>query len=280
MPFLTRQRAVRQGVALLIIGLSLGWLLLPTQARAATGTIADNAQVLNKATIQQITDQFSYTVDIFTTSDFQGSNDAFDAAVKQLTNDQITVNGPCDIKHQVGCSLYDLNAFGSLSDPNTPHVALRNTAASESIEIGIDVPARHLAIYSGKSVTIIQDHYDNAIQVFASTMHQTHDNYTQGTVAALNALENDSDRFWKGVRSAGPWLGLVALLAAPLIFALVSQAMGWKTPNSSDDNDDYYRRQRYNSWNNSNNNSSWNSGGGSNSGNSGGGGGGGASGNF
>jgi uncharacterized membrane protein YgcG len=147
------------------------------------------------------------------------------------------------------------------------------------VEIGINVPARHLAIYSGKSVTIAQDHYSNAIQAFTNTMRQTHDNYTQATIAALNALQNASDRFWMGAHAAAPWFLLVALFVCPIIYAIVAQAMGWGSSSSSG-SDQSNRYDRYDRWRND---TTWDSGSsGSSSGDTsdGGGGGGGASGNF
>ena len=102
MRFLTRQKAGLHRLMLLFIGSCLCWMLLPTQARAATGTIADDAHVLDAAAIHQYTDPFSFTVDIFTTSIFQGSNDDFDASVKGLTRGYSTSIGSfCDPTHQV-----------------------------------------------------------------------------------------------------------------------------------------------------------------------------------
>jgi hypothetical protein len=297
MPFLNRQKVGRLRLVLLFIGICLCWIVLPTQARATTGTIADDAQVLNTATISQYTDKFTYTVDIFATRDFQGSNDAFDASVQGLTSDEITptpfptptdssTSTPsstpidsitpttitCDPKYQVGCQLFD-TSLG---------VMLRQSDATDSIEIGIDVSARHLAIYSGKGVKITQDHYDNAIRVFADTMHQTHDNYTQATIAALNALQNDNDRFWDGVRAQAPWFLLVALVVGVILYAKMFGVTDGNPPSSSSGSSsgyEYEHRHHYDSWNN---NSGNNSGGGFGGGNNGGGsgGGGGASGNF
>jgi hypothetical protein len=263
MQFLICQKAGLRRLVLLFSGFCLCWMLSPMQARAATGTIADDAQVLNTTTIRQYTDQFSYTVDIFTTRDFQGSNDAFDASVQGLTSDSTVPTGAsCDPKHQVGGELFS----------STSGFMWRNSDATQSIEIGIDVPVRHLAIYSGKGVTITQDHYNNAIQAFADTMHQTHDNYTQATIAALNDLQNANDRFWDGVRAQSPWFLLGALVVGAILFSMFANAMGWKTSSS----DGYESRRNYNSRNNG--------GGGGNSGGGGfgggGGGGGGASGNF
>src|SRR5947209_12643726 len=108
MRFLTRQKAGLHRLVLLFIGSCLCWMLLPTQARAATGTIADDAHVLDAAAIHQYTDPFSFTVDIFTTSIFQGSNDDFDASVKGLTTGYSTSIGSfCDPTHQVGCQLFN-----------------------------------------------------------------------------------------------------------------------------------------------------------------------------
>lgn len=285
MRLLTRQRAgLLSRLVLLFIGSCLCWMLLPAQARAATGTIADDAQVLDTATIHQYTDQITYTVDIFTTRVFQGSNDDFDASVKGLaSNDTKPTGSSCDPTHQVGCELFTFFgtaptpvATGTADTSYSTSFALRNSDANQSIEIGIDVPARHIAIYTGKSVTIAQDHYDSAIQAFADTMHQTHDNYTQATVAALNALQNATDRFWLSAHAAGPWLLLIALFVGAIIFSIVAQANGWTSSSSGN----------YNRWRN---NDSWNSGGSSSGGSSsggtsdwggGGGGGGGASGNF
>jgi ABC-type cobalt transport system substrate-binding protein len=281
MQFLTRQKAGLYRLVLLFIGSCLCWMLLPMQARAATGIIADDAQVLNVAAIHQYTDPFSYTVDIFTTRAFQGSDEDFDASVKGLTSDYATPTvSPCNPRYQVGCQLFSPYtvpipiATGTADASDTTSFSTRNSGADLSVEIGIDVPARHLAIYSGQQVTISQDHYNNAIQAFADTMHQTHDNYTQATIAALNALENATDRFW---RAAEPW-GLVALLIAVVIVFTVATRKG-RWGSSDDDGDRYYRRRSY-----YNNYTPWNSGGGGgNSGGGGmgnGGGGGGASGNF
>ncbi len=149
----------------------------------------------------------------------------------------------------------------------------RRSSAYQSVEIGIDVPARHLAIFSGKSVTIEQDHYDSAIRAFADTMHQTHDNYTQATIAALNALQSASDRFWDGVRAAVPWVLLVVLVVGAIIYF---NGAGNQGETSTSSGGSSYRRHTYDSWNSG-------GGGGSSSGGTGddsGGGGGGASGNF
>src|SRR5579884_1729562 len=108
MRFLTRQKAGLHRLVLLFMGSCLCWMLLPTQARAATGIIADDAHVLDVTAIQQYTDPFSYTVDIFTTNAFQGSNDNFDASVKGLTSDEATPTSvPCDPRDQVGCQLFN-----------------------------------------------------------------------------------------------------------------------------------------------------------------------------
>src|SRR5579884_144789 len=126
MQFLNRQKAGQLRFVLPFIGICLCWIVLPTQARAETGTIADDAQVLNTATIRQYTDKFTYTVDIFTTRDFQGSRDAFDTSVQGLTSESVTPTtfttptttatptdtstttiSSCDPKQQVGCELFD-----------------------------------------------------------------------------------------------------------------------------------------------------------------------------
>src|SRR5581483_10697963 len=131
-----RQKAGQLRLVLLFIGICFCWIVLPSQARADTGTIADDAQVLKTATIRQYTDQFTYTVDIFTTRDFQGSNDTFDTSVQGLTSDSVTpttfttptdtsitpttsmtptdsstpTTPVCDPKQQVGCELFDDSA--------------------------------------------------------------------------------------------------------------------------------------------------------------------------
>jgi hypothetical protein len=104
MQLLISRKASLRWLVLLFTTSCLSWMFLPAQASAATGLIADDAQVLNTTSIRQYTDQFSYTVDIFTTRDFQGSNDTFDASVKGLTsNSTIPTGSSCDPKHQVGC---------------------------------------------------------------------------------------------------------------------------------------------------------------------------------
>ena len=278
---LTRQKAgILSRLVLLFIGMCLCWMLLPAQARAATGTIADDAQVLDTATIHQYTDQITYTVDIFTTRVFQGSKDDFDTSVKGLTsNDMKPTSSSCDPTHQVGCELFTFfgkAATGTADTSYSTSFALRNSDATQSIEIGIDVPARHLAIYAGTSVTIAQDHYANAIQAFANTMHQTHDNYTQATVDALNALQNADDRFWLSAHAAGPWLLVIALFVGAIIFSIVAQVNGWTSSSSGN----YNRWRNDDSWNSGSSGGS--SGGGTSDwgGGGGGGGGGGASGNF
>jgi hypothetical protein len=115
-----------------------------------------------------------------------------------------------------------------------------NYDVSQSVEIGIDVPARHLAIYATSSVTISQDHYGTAIQDFANAIHQSHDNYTQATIAALNALQSASDRFWNGVDAAFPWIFFGALILGTMI---VARARGWSQGSSSG-----YHWRDYNNW--------------------------------
>ncbi|HEY7418684.1 MAG TPA: hypothetical protein VH593_26130, partial [Ktedonobacteraceae bacterium] len=199
-------------LALLLIGSCFCWMVWPAQASAASGVIADDAQVLNAAAIRQYTDPFSYTVDIFTTTTFRGSNDDFDASVKDLTsNDTSAMGSSCDPTQQVGCELFSAQTVPIVTNPasgstTSTSFLVRKGDASQGVEIGINVSTRHLAIFAGSSVTIPQDHYDTAIQTFADTMHQTHDNYTQATIAALNALQSASDRFWNGVGSALPWI--------------------------------------------------------------------------
>ena len=318
MRFLTRQKVSPYRLMLLFIGSCLCCMLLPIQARAATGTIADDAHVLDIAAIQQYTDPFSYTVDIFTTKAFQGSNDDFDASVKGLTSDEATpAVSPCDPRYQVGCQLFNTFTMPGVSSPddssistpaatstvdsNNPAPAATSTAdssastsfsvrqsdASQSVEIGIDVPTRHLAIYSGASVTIPQDNYNNAIQTFANTMHQTHDNYTQATIAALKTLESATDRFW---HDNGRGLLIALLIVLLIVSAIVMLNKYGQGPSSGDDNDNdsnrnyrqrNYYHNNYTPWNSGTSGSGggWNSGG-SGTSNGSGGGGGGASGNF
>jgi uncharacterized membrane protein YgcG len=271
MRFLIHHKASQHWLVLLFIGTCLFGILLPAQARAASGTIADDAQVLNSTAIQQYTAPFSYTVDIFTTNVFQGSNGDFDASVQGLTsNDTNTMMGSCDPPtHQVGCELFSTNTLPApdgTAGPTTNY-QVRNGDPNKSVEIGIDVPARHIAIYSGSSVTLPQDHYGKAIQSFTNTMHQTHDNYTQATIAALNALQSASDRFWNGVRAALPWIFGGALLIGIFIFSIVARSLGWSSGRSS----------RYYGWGRD---GGWGGGGGDFGGGGSGGGGGGASGNF
>jgi hypothetical protein len=273
MHLLIRRKAGLRWLALLFIGSCFACLFWPGQVSAATGTIADDAQVLNTAAIRQYTDPFSYTVDIFTTTIFKGSNSDFDASVKGLTSNTTgTGSGTyCDPTQQVGCELFSTQTVpgstypGGFNIPSTSFL-VRNGDADQSVEIGVDVSTRHLAIYAGSGVTIPQSHYNNAIQVFAATMQRTHDNYTQATMDALNALQSASDRFWNGVRAGLPWIVLAVLIVGSLIVSLVMRANGLGGSSRS-----------Y-GWRNSN---TWSSGGNSGgNGNSGGGGGGGASGNF
>jgi hypothetical protein len=225
-------------LVLLLICSSLSVVFWPAQAQAATGVIADDAEVLNTAVIKPYTDAFSYTVNIFTTRVFRGSDADFDSSVHGLTSNDTNVPYPCDPTQQIGCELFSpqtIPEYDGILTPvaSTTTIMQRNDDANQSVEVGIDVPARHLAIFAGSQVTIPQDRYENAIQAFADTMHQSHDNYTQATVAALNALQSASDRFWNGVRAAGPWIFLGVVCLAGIIFTLVARAMGWNGGNSS-----------------------------------------------
>lgn len=249
----------------------LGWLLLPAQSLATTGTIADHADVLDTATVQQTTDSFSYTVDIFTTRTFAGSNSDFDGRVKELASsssaDTSTTNA-CDPVKDIGCELYTQVAVPASNFSFAERINLPDT----SVEVGIDVATRHIAIDGGSSVKIENARYDQAITAFANTMHQTHDDYTQATIATLNTLESSSDRFWKGVSNALPYILIGGILIALFIAAAISRTAYQKG----------YYGSRYGGRN------SWGGGGGfggGGSGSSGGGGGGssgggGASGNF
>jgi hypothetical protein len=284
MQILIRWKTGLRWLVLLFICSCLCVMFLPAQARAATGVIADDAHVLDSAAVQQYTDPFSYTVNIFTTRVFRGSDADFDKSVQGLANYNPSDSGPaypCDPTQQIGCELFTPQTLSGNTIPGDPTptatpptVLLPNYDPARSVEIGIDVPARHLAIFAGQSVTLPQDHYENAIQAFAAAMHQSQDNYTQATIAALNALQSASDRFWNGVHAALPWIFLGALLLVLIIFAIVARALGWNSGNSSG-----YGWRNYNNYNN------WDSGGGGgfgggDSGSGGGGGGGGASGNF
>lgn len=270
MPFLLHRKAGLHWLVLLFIGSCLFGMLLPAQAQAATGVIADDAQVLNTSAVRQYTDPFSYNVDIFTTSIFQGSTADFDSSVQSLTssNDNGTLGSSCDPTHEVGCELFRTETIpvydGTTSSSQS--ILVRNSGDPDtSVEIGIDVPARHIAIYAGRSVTLPQDHYDNAIQAFANTMHQTHDNYTQAMIATLNALQRASDRFWNGVHAALPLIIPGVLIVGLIILSIVGRAKGWRSGSSST----YYHG------------GDWGGGFGGGGGSSGGGGGGGgASGNF
>lgn len=210
MQILIRYQTGLRWLVLLLICPCLSVMFLPAQARAATGIIADDANVLNTAAIKQYTDAFSYTINIFTTRVFRGSDADFDLSVHGLTSNYTNVSYPCDPTQQVGCELFSPQTIsgvdgGLLTSVASPTTFLqRNDDANQSVEIGIDIPTRHLAIYAGSSVTIPQDHYENAIQAFATTMHQSHDNYTQATTATLNALQSASDRFWNGIGAASP----------------------------------------------------------------------------
>ena len=103
MQILIRCKTGLRWLVLLFISTCLFGIIWPGQASAATGTIADDAQVLNTAAIRQYSDPFSYTVDILTTNSFQGSNDDFDASVKALTSNETSdIGSSCDPTHQVG----------------------------------------------------------------------------------------------------------------------------------------------------------------------------------
>src|SRR2546430_16668656 len=67
--------------------ISLALLLMTSAAAlAATGTIQDDAHVLDSAKVKATADQLSATVDIYTTKIFNGSNDEFDAQTKVLAD--------------------------------------------------------------------------------------------------------------------------------------------------------------------------------------------------
>lgn len=227
MQLFTPTKAGLRWLALLCIGFCLCWLLVPAQARAATGYIADDAHVLDTTTIQSYTDPFSYTVDVYTTTAFTGSNAEFDASVQELAQESSMGDGlDCTPTQQVGCEPVPY------ASPET--YALESSGSSDkSVEIGINVKDRHIAIYGGENVTIAQDHYNKAITAFSTTMHQTHDNYTQATIAALNALEDAGDRFWSGVGHAIPWILLGALFLGFIILRLVGYSQGWWPASSS-----------------------------------------------
>jgi hypothetical protein len=131
--------------------------------------------------------------------------------------------------------------------------------------MGINVRTRHIAIFSGSNIRVRQDHYQQAIDTFASKMHETHDNYTQSVLAALTALESSSDRFWSGVSHALPFVFIGLILVVSIVFSILFRGSGYNS----------YNRYRNGGW----------GGGGGGGGSSGGGssssgGGGGASGNF
>jgi hypothetical protein len=270
---------------LFMVGICLLTLTFSTTAKAATGVIGDDAHVLDTAAIRPTSDALSFKVNIFTTNIFKGSTSDFDTATQQLTSQEsYAISQPCDPTTQVGCDLYQNDGL-NIPDFSSPTVVagtpipsasnpaasieVRNDDPSASVEVAIDVKDRHIAIFAGDNITLPSNHYQQAIDSFASTMHQTRDNYTQALIAALNSLQSAADRFWNGVSHALPFVFIGIVIIAAFLLSLVFRG------NNS------YRTNGYqhNNWDSG----SWGGGGGGNSGggNSGGGtGGGGASGNF
>ena len=216
-------------LTLLSLGCCLCLLLLPAQARALTyGYIKDDAHVLNAKAVQQSAEPLSYDVDIYTTKSFRSSTADFDASVQKLAKSD-THYGSCDPAQQVGC---EPGTFGG----STYYSVETSNYSGNSVEIGIDVSQRHIAIYGGKNVSIDQKHYIKAITAFRNTMHQTHDNYTQATMAVLNTLETTADRVDKWLISR--WPGFLMLFVFIVIWIVVSER-GWLKSSSESSSDDW-----------------------------------------